>query len=295
MCHDVIKRCLMGAVLLCGSSGVASASLGHFTLDGVKQDFTEVSAFRIRDRNNVQEFNTLVLLTNEVPNREAIAEAEDPYALAINDPATADNYMSLVVKPDGVVQINASFGGVQYIDSSGQIFGEKGSLSADCSENSDKRVNCKVSTAKPVNTPSGSIWTMDVDFESDVLAKAPGKPLENKGAAQMSALAALDKARGGDDLETILSLHIEAEANQYRDDWSTPEEHLSSVKQRLESMLPTSLEFMEGEYRGDTEATLLVRGMIEAWGDTELIFRITMHLENDQWLFERGDFVGMAD
>ena len=90
-------------------------------------------------------------------------------------------------------------------------------------------------------------------------------------------------------------LHTEAEASQYRDEWSTPEEHLNSVKQRLESMLPSSLEFVEGEYRGDTEATMLVRGVIEAWGDTVLIFRITMHLENDQWLFERGDFVGMDD
>ncbi len=177
----------------------------------------------------------------------------------LNDPAAAEDYLSLVIKPDGVVQLNASIGGVQYIDSSGQIFGEKGSLSASCTENTEQRVACEVSTQKPVNTASGSSWSLEVAFKSDVMAKAPGKPLENNGAAQMSALSKLDKARAGDDLELILSMHTEEEASQFREEWNTPEENLSSVRQRLEMMLPQSLTFLEGEYSNDTEVTMLVR------------------------------------
>ncbi len=68
--------CLVASMFLFGLHAQAGASQGNFTLDGATQDFAEVSAFRIRDRSDVQSFNTYVMLTKTVPDREAIARGQ---------------------------------------------------------------------------------------------------------------------------------------------------------------------------------------------------------------------------
>lgn len=130
--------------------GGTAFAQGHFELDGIGQSFDEVSAFSIRSRNNPGGHDTMVLLTTTAPDRAAIRDADDPYAVAINDPATAGDLLTVVVRGDGTVTLNADIGGVQYVDSSGRILGTAGSLAADCNVNTAEHVACVVHGCHPL-------------------------------------------------------------------------------------------------------------------------------------------------
>jgi len=279
------------------SIGLANADppQSSFELDGVRQEFSEVSAFRIRDRHNFDEFKTLVLLTKTTPDREAIRLADDPYAVAINDPATASDYLTFVIDKEGVVGMNASIGGVQYLDSSGTIMGSPGSLKAQCSANSDTRVACSVKTPTGVKTPSGPTWKLEASFECEVLSRPQGKPVAEGGGAAGEALAKLEAALATDELESILALLSDRTALEYRVEWRSPEENLQAVKEDLGRMLPSNAKVKSGEWRGDDQVILIVQGNLEGWGDDEVIFRVTMQRAEDRWGFDHAQYVGMAE
>ena len=188
----------------------------------------EVAAFRMRDQSNPRTVETYVMLTAKPVDGASISAALDPYAVAINDPAVRDDdYLAFNVRADGETSLNAHVGGTQYLDTSGTIMGQPGSLIANCRENTPTHIACSVKTEKPVKAMDGPTWSMDLSFEADVLSRPPGKAMAKDGEAPGKALLALRDAVGGSDLAKILALLTPEEAKSYQEDWRTPAENLA--------------------------------------------------------------------
>ena len=274
--------------------GVAHASpiSGTFVLGGKTVPVHEVAAFRIRDQFKPRTFKTYVMLTAKPVDRAAIGAALDPYAAAINDPATRDaDHLAFSVRADGETSVNANVGGTQYVDSSGTIMGQPGSLIASCRENTPTRIACSVKTAKPVKSMDGPTWSMDLSFEADVLARAPGKPLAKDGEAPGKALLALRAAVGGNDLAKILALLTPEEAKSYQEDWRTPAENLASAKDILDSQLPKKPKITGGEMVANDHAVLEVEGV--PYENGHMLYLVEMRLVNGRWVYEQSSVAGL--
>src|SRR3954447_20012736 len=157
--------------------GIAHAGpiSGQLVLDGKPVPVSEVAAFRVRDQFNPRTVETYVMLTAKPVDRAAISASLDPYAVAINDPAAREaDYLAFSVRANGETSVNAHVGGTQYIDTSGTMMGQRGSLIASCRENTPARIACSVKTAKPVKAMDGPTWSMDLTFEAGVLSRTPG-------------------------------------------------------------------------------------------------------------------------
>lgn len=285
-----------GLILCLGAAepGIAGTVSGSFVLDGQALQPTEVSAFRIRDRQQLDQQQTFVMLTREAPDRESIRQATDPYSRAINDPAASGDYLSLFIDAKGVVGLNAHVGGTQYLDSSGQIMGEKGRLVADCAQNSEQQVACKISTAKPVSTAGGKSWTLDVSFSTEVLQRDKGRPVAAGGEAPGQALVALQGALAGDDLAAIIALLSASEAEEYQADWRSPEENLQAAKDDYGRKLPSKPKVKSGEWMSDDQVLLDVQGYSEVF-ESDVLFSVQMQREGERWVVQHSQLVGFLD
>ncbi len=281
-------------VLVLPGLGVAHAGpiSGQFVLDGKPVPVSEVAAFRVRDQFNPRTVETYVMLTSKPVDRAAIGASLDPYALAINDPAARDaDYIAFSVRANGEIGVNAHVGGTQYLDTSGTMMGQPGSLIAKCSENTPKRIACNVKTAKPVKPMDGPLWSMDLSFEADVLARTPGKPLAADGEAPGKALLALRAAVGGTDLPAILALLTPGEAKNYQEDWRTPAENLASAKEMLDIRLPKQPKITGGELSAKDHAVLEVEGV--PYENGHMLYLVEMRLVNERWVYESSSVAGM--
>jgi hypothetical protein len=270
----------------------ASTISGEFVLGGKTVPVHEVAAFRVRDQFNPRTVETYVMLTVKPVDRAAIGASMDPYAVAINDPAVRDDdYLAFSVRADGETSVNAHVGGTQYLDTSGTMMGQPGSLIASCRENTPARIACRVKTAKPVKPMDGPTWSMDLSFEADVLARAPGKPLARDGEAPGKALLALRAAVGGTDLATILALLTPQEAKSYQEDWRTPAENLASAKEILDIRLPKKPKITGGELVADDHAVLEVEGV--PYENGHMLYLVEMRLVNGRWVYESSSVAGL--
>lgn len=275
-----------------GVAAHAGPVSGQFVLDGKPVPVHEVAAFRMRDQFNPRTLETYVMLTAKPVDRAAIGAALDPYAAAINDPAALDvDYIAFSVRASGETSVNAHVGGVQYLDTSGTIMGQPGSLIASCSENTPARIACRVRTAKPVKPMEGPTWSMDLSFEADVLARAPGKPLAKDGEAPGKAFLALRDAVGGGDLAKILALLTPEQAKSYQEDWRTPAENLASAKEILEVRLPKKPRITGGELMANDHAVLEVEGV--PYENGRMLYLVEMRLVDGRWLYEQSSVAGM--
>ena len=274
--------------------GVAHANTisGSFILGEKAVPVHEVAAFRMRDQFNPRTVETYVMLTVKPVDRAAIAASLDPYAVAINDPAARDDdYLAFSVRANGETSVNAHVGGTQYIDSSGTIMGQSGSLIAKCRENTPTRIACNVKTAKPVKAMDGPTWSMDLTFEADVQARAPGKPLARDGEAPGKALLALRAAVGGTDLAAILALLTQQEAKSYQEDWRSPAENLASAKEMLDIRLPKQPKITGGELLATDHAVLEVEGV--PYENGHMLYLVEMRLVNERWVYESSSVAGL--
>lgn len=286
--------CLWSLALAIPGLGVSQAGpiSGQFVLAGKPVPVKEVAAFRVRDQFHPRTFETYVMLTAKPVDRKTIAASIDPYALAINDPAVHDaDYLAFSVRANGETSVNAHVGGVQYIDSSGKIMGQQGSLIAECKENTPTRIACKVKTAQPVKSMDGPTWSMDLSFEADVLSRPPGKPLAKDGEAPGKALMALRAAVGGKDLAKILALLAPGEAKSYQEDWRTPAENLASAKEMLDVRLPKKPKITGGELVAPDHAVLEVEG--EPYENGHMLYLVEMRLIDGRWVYEQSGVAGM--
>ncbi|MEO8276983.1 MAG: hypothetical protein ABI639_12265, partial [Thermoanaerobaculia bacterium] len=245
-------------------TGLAAASplTGKFVIGGKTLPLKNVAAFRMRDQRNPREMETYVMVTAKPVDAAAIGAAIDPYMAAINDPAVSGetDYLGFSVNAKGAVTINAHVGGTQYLDSSGTIMGQPGSLVADCKENSATKLACSVKTAAPVKAMDGPTWSMDLAFDTNVLSRPAGKPLAKDGGEPGKALLALRTALGGKDLAKILALLTPDEAESYKHDWASPEENLRSALDVLGVTVPKKPKITGGELIADDHALLEVEG-----------------------------------
>jgi hypothetical protein len=265
---------------------------GEFVLGGKAVPVHEVAAFRMRDQSNPRTVETFVMLTVKPVDRAAISASLDPYALAINDPAVRDDdYLSFNVRANGEVSVNAHVGGTQYLDTSGTIMGQPGSLIAKCRENTPTRIACSVKTAKPVKAMDGPTWSMDLSFESDVQSRPPGKAMARDGEAPGKALLALRDAVGGTDLAKILALLTPSEAKSYQEDWRSPAENLASAKEILEAQLPKQPKITGGELVADDHAVLEVEGV--PYENGRMLYLVEMRLVNGSWVYESSSVAGL--
>ena len=270
----------------------AAPITGKFILDGKPVAVREVAAFRKRDGFNPRQFETYVVLSAKPVDKAAIGEALDPYVVAINDPAVMEaDYLAFSVRANGEVGMNAHVGGTQYIDSSGVIMGERGSLIASCKENTATRVACTVKTAKPVKTMDGPAWSADLAFESDVISRPAGKPIPAGGGDAGKALLALRAAIGGKDLGKILAFLTPEEAKSYQEDWRSPEENLASANELLDIRVPKKPKITGGETLAADRVLLEVEG--DPYGSGKMLYLVEMKQVGGKWLFASSSPVGM--
>jgi hypothetical protein len=288
------SACPWVLVLALSGPGIAQAGpiSGQFVIGGKTVPVSEVAAFRMRDTFNPRTFETYVMLTAKPVDRAAIGASLDPYSVAINDPAVHDaDYLGFSVRADGQVSVNAHVGGVQYIDSSGKIMGQSGSLIANCRENTPTRIACSVKTKAPVKSMDGPTWSMDLSFESDVLGRKPGKPMAKDGEAPGKAFLALRAAVEGTDLAKILALLTPDQAKSYQEDWRSPAENLASAKDILDARLPKKAKITGGELVANDHAVLEVEGV--PYEDGRMLYLVEMRRVEGRWLYEESSVVGM--
>ena len=270
----------------------AAPVTGKFEMDGNALAPTEAAAFRVRNQFRAREIETYVMLTAAAVDKEAIKSSLDPYSTAINDPAVMRaDYLSFWVRPNGEVSMNAHVGGTQYVDSSGKIMGMKGSLVASCKENTATRIACTVKTEQPVKSMDGPAWSLDVAFESEISARAPGKPMAADGEAPGKALLALRGALAGNDLAKLLAQLAPDVAKDYNEEWRTPEENLQSAKEILDFRIPKAPKITGGEWLADDRALLEVEGV--PYEGTRMLYLVEMRKIDGQWRYADSSQVGM--
>jgi hypothetical protein len=270
----------------------AAPITGKFVLGGKPVAVREVAAFRMRDQFNPRQFETYVVLSATPVDKAAIGAALDPYSVAINDPAVMhDDYLAFSVRPNGEIAMNAHVGGVQYVDTSGVMMGQRGSLVASCKENTATRVACNVKTAKPVKSMNGPAWSVDLAFESDVISRRAGKPLPAGGGDAGRALLAFRAAVGGKDLGKILAFLTPEEAKGYQEEWRSPEENLTSANEILDIRVPKKPKITGGEALADDQVLLEVEG--EPYENGKMLYLVEMKRVDGKWLYASSSPVGM--
>ena len=290
-----LTACLLGsAEVKAATKPVAGAAgvTGKFVIAGKSLPLSEVAAFRIRDQFAPRSFETYVVVSAEPVDKATIGASLDPYVMVINDPAVTDaDFLGFSVAANGEVDMNARFDGTQYIDSSGKIMGQTGSLVASCRENTTTRVACTVKTETPVKSMNGPEWSIDLSFESDVLGRPAGKPLPADGGDGGKAFLALRAAVGGEDLAKILALLTPDQAESYQEDWRTPAENLAAAKDILDTRLPKQPKITGGELLADDHALLEVEGA--PYEDGRMLYVVEMRKLGGTWVYADGNIAGM--
>jgi len=295
-CSRSARRSLLALVLVAFAAPatplVAASITGQFVLDGKPVALREAAAFRVRDQFQPRTFETYVVLSATPVDKAAIGAALDSYTAAINDPAVMNaDYLAFTVNAKGEVAMNAHVGGVQYIDTSGIMMGERGSLVATCKENTATRVACSVKSPKPVKSMDGPAWSVDLAFATDVVARPAGKPLPAGGGDAGKAFLALRAAVGGKDLARILANLTPEESEDYRKDYYTPEENLGRANDFLDMILPKKPKITAGEALADDRALLEVEGV--PYENGKMLYLVEMKRLDGTWRFVSSSTVGM--
>jgi hypothetical protein len=284
----IAVSCLAEAAHAAAKPGVT----GKFVIAGKPLTLREVAAFRKRDGFNPRQWETYVVVSAKAVDKAALADSLDPYAVVINDPAVSDaNYLGFSVSANGEIDMNARYEGTQYIDSSGKIMGQTGSLVATCSENSATRVACTVKTAKPVQSMDGPEWSMDLSFETDVLSRPAGTPTPADGGDAGKAFLALRKALAGNDLAKILALMTPDQGSSYQADWRSAAENLADAKDILDVRLPKKPKITGGEQLAADHVLLEIEG--EPYEDGKMLYVVEMKKLDGKWVYADANILGI--
>jgi hypothetical protein len=271
-----------------GKAGVT----GKFVIGGKTLQLREIAAFRKRDGFNPRQSETYVVVSAKPVDKAALVASLDPYAVVINDPAISDaNYLGFSVSATGEIDMNARYEGTQYIDSSGKIMGQTGSLVATCSENTAARVACTVKTAKPVKSMDGPEWSIDLAFETDVLSRPAGSPVAADGGDAGKAFLALRKALAGNDLAKILALLTPDQASSYQADWRSPAENLADAKDILDVRVPKKPKITGGEQLAPDHVLLEIEG--EPYDSGKMLYLVEMKKLDGKWVYADANILGM--
>lgn len=281
------------AVVLAFSAGAQADSVkGKFVIGGKTLELNQIAAFRVRDQFNARQYETYVMWTAAAVDQKAISAARDPYTTAINDPAVKDaDYVAFSVQPDGVVTINAHVGGTQYLDTSGKMMGQAGSLKASCRKNDATRVDCDVATLKPVKSMNGPSWEFEASFDVAVLSRPAGKPLAAGGGDAGKALLALSAAHKAGNKAALLAQLDPEEAAEYSADWRTEEENSKALVEHFDWRLPKQPKIIGGEVVDADKVLLEVEGV--PYENGKMLYHVEMHKVDGTWRFKSSTTLGL--
>jgi hypothetical protein len=162
------SRWLFAALFAIAASARAAPVSGQFVLNGKAFSPTNIAAFYIADEAHPEKFETLVLLSTQAVDNDAIARSSSPSSKAMNDPAMKNGSITFYIEPEGKVTMLAAIDGTQFMDTNGMIMGQKGSLEATCAKNTREHIACSIKSRQPV-TLNGTTWTLDETIDVPVV------------------------------------------------------------------------------------------------------------------------------
>lgn len=296
----LVRRVLPSCAAVClvaalSPSVMATGTVdGELLFDGKPIAIGHVTAFQVRKFSDPRSRSIQVMLTPRPLDHDALRMADDPASTAINDEALGDaDLLSMIVDDDGQVQINAHVGGVQYIESSGEIMGGPGGLLATCTANSAQRIACSVQSRQPISALDGPTWTLDVRFDTAVLSPPVLRNLADDGGDPGKALMALASAAAGDDPGAILALLSPEDAQAYGGDYMSAEGALESLKSRFEFSFPRQPRVTGGVLRTEDRAMLDTESTQE--DGSRMLYAVTMERHDGTWRYVSARLLGFLD
>ena len=280
-------------VVLAFSTSVQADSIkGTFVIGGKALELSEIAAFRVRNQLNARQYQTYVIWSAAKVDQIAINASRDPYTTAINDPAVKDtDFVAFSVQPDGVISMNARVDGVQYLDTSGRMMGQPGSLKASCRPNTATRVDCDVATPEPVKSMDGPTWELQAKFDVAVLSKPVDTPLPAGGGDAGKALLALCAAHKEGNKAALLAQLDPEEAEDYSADWRSEEENTKALVEHFNWRLPKQPKIAGGEVVAADRVLLEVEGV--PYEDGKMLYEVEMHKVDGAWRFISSSTLGI--
>ena len=282
----------------------AGSVSAEVVVDGKAFKPTEIVAFRDREGRNPRKFLTRVVLSASPLNADRIKNSLVPDQILREDLAIRGNHLDVWVFSDGVLEVGAHVNGDDY---SSEAFPpdskEARELIATCTANTTTHVACKVESKGAVKTRGGRTCTLEIAFDTDVLARPAGKPLAKDGGEPGEALLALYRAADGDDLGKILSLLLPTQAaRDYRAPYALalrmdhefhPGDNLRRLKETLNEdfVLPKRAKITGGERLAEDYALLDVEGRKEGEHPPSL-YLIEMRRLDGTWRYVKANSVG---
>jgi hypothetical protein len=241
----------------------------------------------VRDSSNPRSNAVELLLTDIELDGARFKDDFDRHATAINLQELNDrNYMFLWVRPDGSVNMNATYSKtmMQYLS------GTPDPLKAELTTNTPARIEGRIYTPAPIKTMGDNSYTVDVKFSADILPALTGTPLAagggDPGKAFTKFLGAIGK-KNWPGIKAGLSPKI---LPMYEQDYNTPAETLSSAVGILGARLPLAkAKVTGGQLLNPTTALLEMEG--ERFGSRVLTL-VKMVKTGTAWQYEESATVG---
>ena len=257
-----------------------------------------VAAFPVRAPGNPLETVMEVVLSEGTMDSAEAVKKLDPHTALINQKGMRKkNYISLWIRPNGFVSMNATFhkGMVQYVDSTKKADG-KGSLLAQSLEatfsvNSTDQIAARVRSSEPVGTLSDDTYEIDVQFDTSVTHPPAAKNLGPGGGEPGKVLQSLLNAIKKKDWK-VVQTSVKSETLQgLVDPDASDEENFESVVDDIAFFLPKGkTKVLGGKDRGEI-AILELQGE-RTEGGVEVLYIVRMLKEGEGWRFDRTQIAG---
>jgi len=254
-------------VFACAISEAGTAS-GAFKLrNGQPIAPKYATAYIVRDGINARQKQVELLLTEKPVDGAAIQRALDPHVAAVYVGSADDtNYIMLLVTPDGVVHMNATYSDLrQYNNDS------TSDLKATLTTNTPTKIEGRLVSTRPLTGMRGATYTVDISFSADVPPRVIGQVLPagggDPGKAFLGFLTTVQKKNW----TAIKAASTPEFASGFEEPRRAAAENAAAVAERVALWMPTSkLVVATGDLRGDT-AMLDVEGETDGLGALTLV------------------------
>lgn len=281
-----------GAFFCVAPLAAAGDVLGEFRVGDRAIAPKHAAAYTVRDPRDPRRLATEVVLSEGPVDVDAAIVALSPRQNVINQPGIG-NYVTLWVRPDGEVSMNATFAAtmIQYLDvtGSGGPFG--GHLAAELAATGAECVSGRVYAPRPVKTMDGETYEVDLRFSSAVDRPTPGADLGPRGGEPGRSFAAFYAALGRENRPAVRSRLSRKTLSTLEQSYRSAQENRDYVLDLFEHWLPKKkMKITAGELRGDA-AILDVEG--ESASRLRALYLVRMIEEAGRWRFDQATMVGL--
>lgn len=283
---------LLLAALVGSPATLAGTASGAFIVQS--PDFSgtiqpsHAAAFPVREQYDARKRVVEVILSGAPLDTAAVVAALQPHTQAINQEALmGHDYVLLWLAPDGGVSMNATFGQTmtQFLDRAG------GSLQAELAVNTAERVAGRLYTTLPMRLGSDGVYTVDLQFDTQVTRPAPATTLPKGGGAPGKALFKFLAAVKKQQWPAIQAGASPAALRLFAADYRNDRENAEHARDLVQMWLPRSrLQITGGEQRGEV-ADLEVEG--EMHPGMRAVYLARMRLDGKTWRFEGAAVLGL--